>query len=139
MRRERRVGRRCRSTMAQQEVLAGWVDAGLEPGADAPARIRLRDIVEPISNRAGERCSVEGVWRLLRRPCVFKGLRAPGVPGASLPHKMTWQEYQQVGGCCGKVCNSWCMVATRFYSPVGGSHASAGPLKVSSADVLAAG
>ena len=63
----RRGGRRCRLSAWQLEMVAGWVDAGPEAGADAPSRLRLRDIRGRIAAVFSRRYSLEGVRNLLRR------------------------------------------------------------------------
>ena len=67
LRRARRGGRRCRLSARQLEMVADWIDAGPEVGADVPSRFRLRDIVERIAAAFSVRYSLEGVRKLLRR------------------------------------------------------------------------
>ena len=63
----RGVGRRCGRSPEQLKQVAGWVEAGPECGAEAPLRLRLRDIARQISDVFGVRYSVEGVRKLLHR------------------------------------------------------------------------
>ena len=48
-------------------MVAGWIDADLDFGADVPSRFRLRDIVERIATIFSVRYSLKGVRKLLCR------------------------------------------------------------------------
>ena len=77
-------GRPCRLGASQLEQLCKRVEAGPPPEADAPSRFRLCDIRNWILDVFGERYSLEGVRKLLRRLASGTCRRVPCTPRPTL-------------------------------------------------------